>query len=73
MSGNGEFIDGKFIDGKFINGAQIYLWFSASIVWAIYFVVNVIPVLFSGIYFSWFMNPYIGYREDPQNIVSFSS
>ncbi|CAK5088306.1 unnamed protein product [Meloidogyne enterolobii] len=45
-------------------GIKTYFWLLISFLYALFCFCFLRPVLFSGIYFSWFYYPFVGYKED---------
>uniref|UniRef100_A0A914ICG5 Odorant receptor n=1 Tax=Globodera rostochiensis TaxID=31243 RepID=A0A914ICG5_GLORO len=46
------------------HGKQIYLWMLFPTVYGLYFLIFTKPIIFSGMYITWFFNPHIGYIND---------
>uniref|UniRef100_A0A914H852 G protein-coupled receptor n=1 Tax=Globodera rostochiensis TaxID=31243 RepID=A0A914H852_GLORO len=51
----------------FFSGRRTTMWIIACSLYALYWTFFKKPVLFSGMFFAWFFNPYVGYRADDQN------
>jgi hypothetical protein len=51
------------------HGYKTSLWLLLSTVYFIWWILYSKPALFSSLYFSWFFNPYVGYRLDPDGTV----
>ncbi|KAL3089696.1 hypothetical protein niasHT_020475 [Heterodera trifolii] len=49
---------------RLYHGGRAWLWLIPPLLYATYIAVTQMPVLFSGIYFSWFFNPHVGYIDD---------
>uniref|UniRef100_A0A915DKS2 Serpentine Receptor, class T n=1 Tax=Ditylenchus dipsaci TaxID=166011 RepID=A0A915DKS2_9BILA len=45
-------------------GWKVYIWLFFTSCYAMYWAFCIKPVLFTGLHFSWFFNPYVGYIED---------
>ncbi|CAK5123728.1 unnamed protein product [Meloidogyne enterolobii] len=45
-------------------GIRTYLWLAICSLYALYWLFFAKAIVFSGIYFAWFFNPFIGYKED---------
>ncbi|KAI1705452.1 serpentine type 7TM GPCR chemoreceptor srt domain-containing protein [Ditylenchus destructor] len=50
----------KFLFG----GWRVFVWIAISAGYGTWWMFFIKPVLFSGIHFTWFFNPYVGYRDD---------
>ncbi|KAI1731413.1 serpentine type 7TM GPCR chemoreceptor srt domain-containing protein [Ditylenchus destructor] len=46
------------------DGWRMIVWISLSAGYGIWWAFFIKPVLFNGIHFTWFFNPYVGYRND---------
>ena len=55
---------------KLFDGKRAYIWLLIPTFHAICFLFFTKPILFSGIYISWFLNPHIGYHDDSNFVVS---
>ncbi|KAI1697189.1 serpentine type 7TM GPCR chemoreceptor srt domain-containing protein [Ditylenchus destructor] len=47
---------------------RVWIWIFASATYGTWWGFNIHPVLFNGIHFTWFFNPYVGYIDDPTGI-----
>ncbi|KAH7711979.1 Protein SRT-52 [Aphelenchoides avenae] len=47
-------------------GSRTWVWLLVPTLYAMYSCWFTIPIVFSGIYMSWFLNPHVGYFDDPQ-------
>nr|CAD2170518.1 unnamed protein product [Meloidogyne enterolobii] len=45
-------------------GIRTHLWLTICSLYALYWLFFAKAIVFSGIYFAWFFNPFIGYKED---------
>ncbi|KAI1718116.1 serpentine type 7TM GPCR chemoreceptor srt domain-containing protein [Ditylenchus destructor] len=52
------------------DGWRVVVWISLSAGYGIWWAFFVKPVLFNGIHFTWFFNPYVGYRDVGENYSS---
>ncbi|KAI1728126.1 serpentine type 7TM GPCR chemoreceptor srt domain-containing protein [Ditylenchus destructor] len=53
------------LEKKLFGGWKVGLWMGASLGYGTWWAFFVKPVLFNGIHFTWFFNPYVGYLDDP--------
>ncbi|KAI3410356.1 hypothetical protein GPALN_004457 [Globodera pallida] len=44
-------------------GKRIYLWMAVPTLYGLYFVLFTKPIIFNGIYITWFQNPHVGYID----------
>ncbi|KAI3420062.1 hypothetical protein GPALN_003395 [Globodera pallida] len=51
----------------FFSGRRTTFWIIACSIYALYWAMFIKPVLFSGLYFAWFFNPFVGYQNDDQH------
>jgi len=58
------------ISSFLFEGIKTYFWLLISFLYALFCFCFLRPVLFSGIYFSWFYYPFVGYKEDINGEVS---
>jgi hypothetical protein len=56
---------------RLFNGPRMCLWLWLSLGYSLAIGLFHKPLLFNGLYFSWFFNPHAGYLDDPERIVSF--
>jgi hypothetical protein len=63
-----ELLSPTFADHLFA-GYRIYIWLSLSSLYAFYWFLFGKPLLFSGLYFAWHFDPFVGYRENSQGLV----
>ena len=56
---------------KFFGGKKTYLWLLIPTLHSLCFLFFTKPVLFNGIYVSWFFNPHVGYYNDLDFTVSY--
>ncbi|KAI1732542.1 serpentine type 7TM GPCR chemoreceptor srt domain-containing protein [Ditylenchus destructor] len=52
------------LEKRFFGGWRVSVWIAASLIYGSLWCIYVKPVLFNGIHFTWFFNPFIGYTED---------
>ncbi|KAI1710658.1 serpentine type 7TM GPCR chemoreceptor srt domain-containing protein [Ditylenchus destructor] len=52
------------LGAKLYEGNKTWLWIAIPLLYSIYFFVFTKPVLFSGLFLSWFFNPHVGYLDD---------
>jgi hypothetical protein len=53
----------------FLLGKRTWIWLGIITAYAIYWVFFMPPVIFSGVYFAWFFEPYVGgYRNVTENV-----
>ena len=50
-------------------GKKLYIWLGVPIIYGIFMALFTRPLIFSGIYFSWFFNPHVDYIDDTKGIV----
>jgi len=48
------------------------LWYRLGVptLYGLFYVIWTKPVIFTGLYFSWFFNPHVGYIDDANGVVS---
>uniref|UniRef100_A0A183CJA8 Receptor expression-enhancing protein n=1 Tax=Globodera pallida TaxID=36090 RepID=A0A183CJA8_GLOPA len=44
-------------------GKRIYLWMAVPTLYGLYFLMFTKPIIFNGIYITWFQNPHVGYID----------
>jgi nematode chemoreceptor len=54
---------------KMFGNNKLWIWLGVPTIYGLYYAFFTKPALFTGIYFSWFFNPHVGYIDDPQGIV----
>ncbi|KAI1695973.1 serpentine type 7TM GPCR chemoreceptor srt domain-containing protein [Ditylenchus destructor] len=52
------------LGARLYDGHRTWLWISIPLLYSTYFFVFTKPVLFSGLFLSWFFNPHVGYLDD---------
>uniref|UniRef100_A0A915EFB4 Serpentine Receptor, class T n=1 Tax=Ditylenchus dipsaci TaxID=166011 RepID=A0A915EFB4_9BILA len=56
------------IEKALFYGKRVYVWLSAITIYALYVLVFKNPSLFTGVYYFWSFNPFVGYLEDPEGV-----
>ncbi|KAI1726046.1 serpentine type 7TM GPCR chemoreceptor srt domain-containing protein [Ditylenchus destructor] len=57
------------LEKRFFGGWRVSVWIVASLIYGTSWCLYVKPVLFNGIHFTWFFNPFIGYTEDYNSVI----
>uniref|UniRef100_A0A183BSY0 G protein-coupled receptor n=1 Tax=Globodera pallida TaxID=36090 RepID=A0A183BSY0_GLOPA len=50
-------------------GKRIYLWMAVPTLYGLYFLMFTKPIIFNGIYITWFQNPHVGYIDSFEDTV----
>jgi hypothetical protein len=56
---------------RLFNGPKLGCWLLLSLIYSLAIGLFHKPILFSGLHFSWFFNPHVGYLNDTHGIVGF--
>uniref|UniRef100_A0A183CFJ9 G protein-coupled receptor n=1 Tax=Globodera pallida TaxID=36090 RepID=A0A183CFJ9_GLOPA len=56
-------LSNSWLANLLFGGKRIYLWMSMPTLYGLYFVLFTKPIIFNGIYVTWFQNPHVGYID----------
>uniref|UniRef100_A0A914IF37 Odorant receptor n=1 Tax=Globodera rostochiensis TaxID=31243 RepID=A0A914IF37_GLORO len=56
-------LSNSWLANLLFGGKRIYLWMAVPTLYGLYFVLFTKPIIFNGIYITWFQNPHVGYID----------